>query len=69
MQREQELQDESEVLEKCEGQNSLENSDVLEDKRIELESIRAAKIKASLVRTKLKEYEYGDKPSKYFFFT
>ncbi len=54
MQREQELQDEIELLEKCEGQNLLENSDVLEDKRVELESIRAAQLKASLVRTKLK---------------
>ena len=44
-----------------------ECSRLLEEKQIELENFRSVKMKAAMVRARVKHYELGDKPTKYFF--
>ena len=49
-----------------EANNDMINSDILEDKKMELMEIRKTKLKGQLVRSRAKWVEDGEKPSKYF---
>ena len=47
--------------------NVSECSKMLEEKQAELENLRAVKMKAAMLRARVKHYELGEKPTKYFF--
>ena len=62
--KEQKLQQEIEKLESNENLNGI--SDLLQDKKSELENLRNVKIKGSMIRSRIKWLGEGEKPTKYF---
>ena len=60
--QEKSLTDDIEILEKT----PLQNQQLLDDKKQELEKLREHKLRGHLVRSRLKWLDEGEKPSKYF---
>ncbi len=46
--------------------NLSESMSLLEEKKAELEELRVNKLRAAMLRAKVKEYELGEKPTRYF---
>ena len=66
--RKQNKEEEMLILEinEIENNNSINNSDLLEDKKIQLEEIRHKRLKGQMIRSRIISLDEGERPTKYF---
>ena len=53
-------------INEIENNNSINNSDLLEDKKIQLEEIRSKRLKGQMIRSRIQLLDEGERPTKYF---